>query len=157
MTFLTIDVSVPEAEGVEVTDDTLTAELSDGRSISVPLAWYPRLAHRIRETWRDQQPTFAGPIEVDETFVEGKQASKHSRKKLRDGRGKVGKIPVDGVRDRATGKVSGAVIPDLKRATLQPFVESRTVSETRVYPDESWGCHGLPNREVVLPRHRPVG
>ena len=45
MTFLTIDVSVPEAEGVEVTDDTLTAELADGRSISVPLAWYPRLAH----------------------------------------------------------------------------------------------------------------
>ena len=45
MTFLTIDVSVPKAEGVEVTDDTLTAELSDGRSISAPLAWYPRLAH----------------------------------------------------------------------------------------------------------------
>lgn len=55
MTFLTIDVSVPEAEGVEVTDDTLTAELSDGRSISVPLAWYPRLAHASpheRRNWR---------------------------------------------------------------------------------------------------------
>ena len=55
MTFLTIDVSVPEAEGVEVTDDTLTAELSDGRSISVPLAWYPRLAHAApheRRNWR---------------------------------------------------------------------------------------------------------
>ena len=55
MTFLTIDVSVPEAEGVEVTDDRLTAELSDGRSISVPLAWYPRLAHAApheRRNWR---------------------------------------------------------------------------------------------------------
>ncbi len=55
MTFSTIDVSVPEAEGVEVTDDTLTAELSDGRSISVPLAWYPRLAHAApheRRNWR---------------------------------------------------------------------------------------------------------
>ena len=55
MTFLTIDVSVPEADGVEVTDDTLTAELSDGRSISVPLAWYPRLAHATpheRRNWR---------------------------------------------------------------------------------------------------------
>ena len=36
MTFSTTDVSVPEADGVEVKDDTLTAELSDGRSISVP-------------------------------------------------------------------------------------------------------------------------
>ncbi len=55
MSFLTIDVSVSEAEGVEVTDDTLTAELADGRSISVPLGWYPRLAHATpdeRRNWR---------------------------------------------------------------------------------------------------------
>ena len=55
MSILTIDVSVPEAEGVKVTDDTLTAELADGRSISVPLAWYPRLAHATpdeRRNWR---------------------------------------------------------------------------------------------------------
>ena len=30
---------------IAVTEDTLTAELSDGRTISVPLAWYPRLMH----------------------------------------------------------------------------------------------------------------
>ena len=29
---------------VETDDDTLTAELSDGRTIKVPLDWYPRLA-----------------------------------------------------------------------------------------------------------------
>ena len=32
-----------------VTEDTLTAELSDGRTISVPLAWYPRLVHATPE------------------------------------------------------------------------------------------------------------
>jgi hypothetical protein len=40
---------------VEVTDDTLSAELADGRTISVPLAWYPRLAHAApgeRGNWR---------------------------------------------------------------------------------------------------------
>ena len=41
----TTQVSVPEAMTVAVTDDTLTAELSDGRTVSVPLAWYPRLVH----------------------------------------------------------------------------------------------------------------
>ncbi len=35
--------------GVEVTEDELKAELLDGRSISVPLAWYPRLLHATPE------------------------------------------------------------------------------------------------------------
>ncbi len=39
----TTDVSVPDAESISVCEDTLTAELSDGRTISVPLNWYPRL------------------------------------------------------------------------------------------------------------------
>ena len=39
---------------IKVTDDTLTAELADGRTISVPLAWYPRLVHATqgeRDNW----------------------------------------------------------------------------------------------------------
>ncbi len=35
--------SIPVIESVSVTDDTLTVELSDGRAISAPVAWYPRL------------------------------------------------------------------------------------------------------------------
>lgn len=40
---------------VRVTDDTLTADLIDGRTISVPLVWYPRLLHATaaqRSNWR---------------------------------------------------------------------------------------------------------
>ena len=51
----TIDVSLPEAETISVSEDTLTSELSDGRTISVPLIWYPRLIHgtvRERNNWR---------------------------------------------------------------------------------------------------------
>jgi hypothetical protein len=43
------------ATGVAVTDDTLTIDLSDGRTVSVPLAWYPRLLHATseeRSCWR---------------------------------------------------------------------------------------------------------
>ena len=50
----TIEIQVPEAEDVTVTEDTLKAELSDGRTISVPLAWYPRLVHATqaeRDNW----------------------------------------------------------------------------------------------------------
>ncbi len=35
-------------QGVIVTDDTIALDLSDGRSISAPLAWYPRLLHATR-------------------------------------------------------------------------------------------------------------
>jgi len=53
MNISTIDM--PQAERVEVSEDTLTAVLSDGRTISVPLKWYPGLAHattRERRNWR---------------------------------------------------------------------------------------------------------
>lgn len=35
----------PRAVNVIVTDDTLTVDLEDGRTISVPIGWFPRLAH----------------------------------------------------------------------------------------------------------------
>ena len=50
-----IEMEVPFAETVSVTDDTLCVDLSDGRSISVPLAWYPRLLRATpaeRKRWR---------------------------------------------------------------------------------------------------------
>ena len=51
----TIEVQIPAAEDVIVTEDTLQAELADGRTISVPLAWYPRLVHAVqaeRDNWQ---------------------------------------------------------------------------------------------------------
>lgn len=45
----TIEAKIPNAEDVRVTDDTLHVELSDGRTLSVPLAWYPRLVHATQE------------------------------------------------------------------------------------------------------------
>ena len=37
------------AKSIAVMDDALTAELDDGRTISVPLSWYPRLLHATDE------------------------------------------------------------------------------------------------------------
>lgn len=55
MTISTVEMEVPFAQDVRVTSDTLTVDLSDGRSISAPLAWYPRLSHATeqeRNRWR---------------------------------------------------------------------------------------------------------
>lgn len=48
-------MEVPNAERVAVTDDTLSVDLSDGRTLSVPLVWFPRLVHATpaeRANWR---------------------------------------------------------------------------------------------------------
>lgn len=55
MTTSKVDIEIPNAVAVEVTEDALTVELSDGRTISVPLAWYPRLCHataKERASWQ---------------------------------------------------------------------------------------------------------
>lgn len=49
------EIKTPTATAVNVGDESLTVELSDGRTISAPLAWYPRLSHGTAEeraNWR---------------------------------------------------------------------------------------------------------
>ena len=49
------DARAALATRVEVSEDTLSVELADGRTIAVPVAWYPRLAHATseeRKSWR---------------------------------------------------------------------------------------------------------
>lgn len=55
MTTSAVEIEVPNAESVTVTEDTLSVDLSDGRTISVPLTWFPRLVHATpeeRSHWR---------------------------------------------------------------------------------------------------------
>ena len=55
MNILAVKIEIPRAEDVSVTEDTLSVDLSDGRTISVPLDWFPRLVHAVpeeRNNWR---------------------------------------------------------------------------------------------------------
>lgn len=55
MNTLKVETQLPSVQQVSITEDTLTVELADGRKISVPLAWYPRLLHATpqeRNNWR---------------------------------------------------------------------------------------------------------
>ena len=55
MSISTVESGIPLALHVTVTQDTLTVDLNDGRTISAPLAWFPRLLHSTaaeRKKWR---------------------------------------------------------------------------------------------------------
>lgn len=55
MSTSTNEIPTPVATGVEVTEDTIRVELSDGRTITVPVSWYPRIDNATtaeRKNWQ---------------------------------------------------------------------------------------------------------
>lgn len=114
-------------------------------------AWF--LAQRIRETWMNNKPTdggsLGGEVEVDETYIGGKETNKHSNKKLRVGRGTAGKIIVAGIKQR-NGSVVAEMLPNTSKATLQGFINRHVLTGTTVYTDEHSSYTGIPFQHMTV-------
>ena len=126
---------------------TSSMKLHRDFGITQKTAWH--LAHRIRECWADKQ-TLAGPVEVDETYVGGKEVNKHANKRRQEGRGGVGKEIVVGIKSRNDGRVTAAVVPTTCAGTLQRFVRTHCEPQAQVYSDQNPGYQGLQERGYRL-------
>lgn len=116
--------------------------------ITQKAAWH--LMQRIRKGFmQNTDVKLPGPVEVDETYIGGLEENKHEAKKLRAGRGAVGKKAVVGVKDRATKNVRAEVVEDTTKETLQDFVGQHADPETKKFTDENTAYAGLENHESV--------
>lgn len=107
-------------------------------------AWH--MAHRIRKALAvGDGNLFAGPVEVDETYMGGKRRnmSKSKREKL-TGRGPAGKTAVVGARDRETNQVAAKVVTSTDKPTLQGFVKDHADNDATVYTDDAKVYESLP-------------
>lgn len=109
--------------------------------VTQKMAWY--LAMRIREAWKIDLKQFLGPLELNGTYVGGKERDKHEHKKLNAGRVTVGKTAVVGVEHREPKQVQAQVVTDTTAETLTGFAHDTSDQDAQVYTDNAKAFQAL--------------
>ena len=107
-------------------------QLSKELSVQYRTAWY--MLHRIREACASGEFKLSNVVEVDETYVGGKEGNKHKSKKLNVGRGTAGILAVVGIRERG-GKMVAKPVNKVDAKTLVGFVEKTVQPGSAVFTD----------------------
>jgi transposase-like protein len=105
-------------------------------------AWF--MLQRLREACGTKLDKLRGMVEIDETFIGGKESAKHDDKKFYMGRGTVGKQPVLGMRERG-GRTIAMPIASTDLPTIQQAVYDNVEIGSALFTDEHRSYTGLDN------------
>ena len=119
-----------------------SCQLARDLEITQKTAW--RMLHVIRKNMDfENKHTLSGEVEIDETFVGGKNQNRHKDKKVEkcQGRSFKDKVPVFGILERG-GKLIAKVVPNTQSKELVPLIQKHVEKESIVYTD-GWEYNGL--------------
>jgi transposase-like protein len=115
-------------------------QLAKEIGITQKSAWF--LLHRLREACGGDFEKLRGIIEIDECFVGGIEANKHEHKKLKAGRGTVGKTPVLGMREH-DGRTVAMPIANTDTGTVQAEIHRHIEVGSTLHTDEAGAYAGI--------------
>lgn len=143
-------------------------QLARELDITQKTAWF--MLHRIRKCFGiDEDVALEGDIELDETFVGGKNKNRHADKKVKNSQGRSfkDKTPVMGMLQKEVSEIVERpnkrnpskmvkekviiresfvrlkVVPDTKSTSLQPIIRANVKAGSTLISDEWFGYHGL--------------
>jgi len=118
------------------TTSVSSCQLAKDITVTQKTAW--KMLKRIRECFGvNEECVLEGTVELDESFVGGKNKNRHWDKKVKQSQGRSfkDKTPVFGMLQRK-GLIIAKVVPDTKAKTLRPYIDKYIKEGSTVYTDE---------------------